>query len=132
MRAKVILQHQQEKPVGDIPYTAYFSKKSYIEENEEIIKKFVRAIYKGQKWVENHTNREVAEAIVDFFPDTELNLLEKVIARYRQVDVWKTDPILKEEDFERLQTVMQEAGELSIKAPYEKIVNNKYAEEIIK
>lgn len=54
------------------------------------------------------------------------------MARYREVDVWKTDPILKEEDFARLQTVMQEAGELQTKAPYEKIVNNKYAEEVTK
>lgn len=117
---------------GDIPYTAYFAKKSYIEENEDIIEKFIRAIYKGQQWTQSHTDREVAEAIVDFFPDTDLDLLEKVMARYREVDVWKTDPILKAEEFDRLQTVMQEAGELQTKAPYEKIVNNKYAEEVAK
>ena len=32
---------------GDIPYTAYFAKKSYIEKNEEIIQKFTEAIYEG-------------------------------------------------------------------------------------
>ena len=117
---------------GDIPYTAYFAKKSYISENEELIQKFVKAIYKGEQWVKTHTDREVAEAIVDFFPDTEVALLEKVVKRYREVDVWKDTPVLEEDDFERLQTVMQEAGELDTKAPYEKIVNNKYAEEAMK
>jgi len=34
---------------GEIPYTAYFTKKSYIEENSDIIQKFTNAIYKGQQ-----------------------------------------------------------------------------------
>ena len=31
------------------------------------------------------------------------------------IDAWKTDPILKEESFNLLQTVMKEAGELDKK-----------------
>lgn len=34
---------------GDIPYTAYFAKKSYIKDNEKIVKGFTKAIYEGQK-----------------------------------------------------------------------------------
>ena len=34
---------------GEIPYTAYFAKKSYIENNENLIKNFTEAIYKGQQ-----------------------------------------------------------------------------------
>ena len=48
---------------GEIPYTAYFAKKSYIEKNPDIIQKFTNAIYKGQKWVETHSTEEVADAI---------------------------------------------------------------------
>lgn len=117
---------------GDIPYTAYFAKKSYIEENSNTIEKFVNAIYKGQQWVKNHTNREIAEAIVDFFPDTDLDLLEKVVGKYRNIDAWKDTPYMEEDDFELLQTVMQEAGELETKAPYNQIVNNSYAEKVSK
>lgn len=117
---------------GNIPYTAYFAKKSYIEENSDTIQKFVRAITKAQEWVASHSNREIAEAIIEFFPDTDVEVLEKVVERYKQVDVWKENAVLKEEDFELLQTVMQEAGELETKAPYDKVVNNQYAEEAIK
>ncbi len=116
---------------GDVPYTAYFAKKSYIQEKSDIIQKFVEAIYKGQKWVENHTDREVAEAIIDFFPDSNLDLLEKVVARYRDIDAWKTDPIMKEEDFELLQTIITEAGELKQRVPYNEVVNNEYAKKVI-
>ena len=61
---------------GEIPYTAYFAKKSYIEENEEIIQGFTNAIYKGEQWVKTHSAKEIAEVVQDFFPDTELDFLE--------------------------------------------------------
>ncbi len=120
------------KESGEIPYTAYFAKKSYIENNEETIQNFTNAIYKGQKWVKEHTAKEIAEVIKDFFPDTDMQLLETAVQSYKDIDAWNDTPILKQESFEKLQDVMSLAGELTQKAPYEKIVNNKYAEEAIK
>lgn len=116
---------------GEIPYTAYFAKKSYIESNPEIIQGITNAIYKGEVWVKEHTAREIAEVIQDFFPDSDLDMLEKSIQSYKDIDAWNDTPVLKEEAFDRLQTVMQEAGELTEKAPYNIIVNNKFAEEAI-
>lgn len=97
---------------GEIPYTAYFAKKSYIEENQETIQKFTNAVYKGQVWVKEHTAQEIAEAIKDFFPDTDIELLANVLQRYIDIDAWNETPVLKEESFNLLQTVMEEAGEL--------------------
>ena len=114
---------------GEVPYTAYCAKKRYIENNEDIIQGFTNAIYKGEQWVKNHSAREVAEAIQDFFPDTTIESLETSVEKYKEIDAWKENPILKEEAFDKLQLIMTEAGELEQKAPYDKIVNNKYAEE---
>ena len=117
---------------GEIPYTAYFTKKSYIEENEQRIQDFTEAIYKGEQWVKEHTSKEIAECIQSFFPDTSVELLSTVIQNYKDIDAWKDNPILKEEDFNRLQEVMVMAGELKENAPYDKIINNKYANEVSK
>lgn len=117
---------------GEIPYTAYFAKKSYIEQNEQLIQDFTDAIYKGQQWTETHSAREIAELIQDFFPDTDLDMLESSIQRYKDIDAWNQTPVLTEESFNRLQDVMKEAGELDKRADYSKIVNNKYAEQAIK
>ena len=117
---------------GEIPYTAYFAKKSYIEANSDIIQKFTNAVYEGQKWVASHSAREIAESVIEFFPDTNLDMLEKSIQSYIDIDAWNDTPVMTEESFELLQTVMTEAGELSQKAPYDKVVNNKYAENAIK
>ncbi len=117
---------------GEIPYTAYFAKKSYIQNNEDTIQKFTNAIYKGQQWVKEHNSKEIAEVIQNFFPDTDIEMLATAIQSYQDIDAWNDTPILKEEAFNRLEEVMTMAGELKEKVPYETIVNNKYAEKAIK
>ncbi len=117
---------------GEIPYTAYFAKKSYIAKNEKLIQNFTDAIYKGQKWTEEHSAKEIAELIKDFFPSTDVQMLESSIQRYKDIDAWNKTPILTEEAFNKLQDVIEEAGELEKRADYKAVVNNKYAEEAIK
>ena len=116
---------------GEVPYTAYCAKKSYIEENSEIIEGFTRAIYRGEQFVEQHSANEIAEIIQYFFPDTTVDSLTKSVQTYKDIDAWKENPILKEEAFDKLQLIMTEAGELDKKAPYEMIVNNSFAEKVI-
>lgn len=116
---------------GEIPYTAYFAKKSYIEENTDVIQGFTNAIYKGEQWVKEHSAKEVAEAIISFFPDTSLDMITTSVQSYIDIDAWKTNPVLKEESFKLLQNVMKEAGELEKEADYSKVVNNSFAEKAI-
>lgn len=116
---------------GEIPYTAYFAKKSYIEENADIIQGFTNAIYKGEKWVKEHSAKEIAEAIISFFPDTSLDMITTSVQSYMDIDAWKSTPVLKEESFKLLQDVMKEAGELEKEADYSKVVNNSFAEKAI-
>ena len=118
------------KAAGEIPYTAYFAKKSYIEKNEDTIQKFTNAIYKGEQWVKEHTAEEIAKVISSFFPDTEEKLIATAVQSYKDIDAWNETPVLKEESFNKLQEVMTLAGELETKAPYDKIVNNKFSENV--
>ncbi len=119
------------KESGEIPYTAYFANKSYIEKNPEIIKKFVRAIYRGQQWIMKSSPKEIADVIAASFPDTDIKLLEKSAESYKSIDAWNDTPVMKQEAYEMLQTVMTEAGELKQKAPYDKVVNNMFANEVL-
>ena len=117
---------------GEVPYTAYCAKQSYIKNNSRVIEEFTKAIYKGEQWVKEHTAREVAEKIQEFFPDTTLESLENSVQKYKEIDAWKDTPVLKEAAFDKLQEIMTEAGELTVKAPYDKIVNNSFAEKVSK
>ena len=115
---------------GEIPYTAYFTKKSYIEKNSNIIQGFTNAIAKGEKWVKEQSSKEIAETIQSFFPSTDVEVLAAAIQSYKDIDAWNENPVLKEESFDRLQEVMLQAGELKEKAPYDKIVNNEFSQKV--
>jgi NitT/TauT family transport system substrate-binding protein len=117
---------------GEIPYTCYYAAKSYMEKNADVIEKFTRGIYKGQKWVAAHTPREVAEAIAPFFAETDIDLLETVCRRHMEIDAFAKNPVLGQEAFDRLQTVIEQAGELDKRADYKTLVNTSFAEKAIK
>ena len=87
---------------GEIPYTAYFANKSWLQANADTAQRFVNAIAKAQQWVMDHTDRQVAEAIIDQFPDTTLDELEAVTARHRQIDAWNRTPVMERHALERL------------------------------
>lgn len=117
------------KEGGYIPYTCYCATKSYIEKNPEIIQGFTNAIYKGMLWVQNHSTEEVAEAIKEHFPDADKEILITVINRYKEQDTWKPDPVLTEEGLNHLMEIMEMAGELEQRAPYDKIVTTEFAKK---
>ncbi len=116
---------------GDIPYTAYFAKKSYIEQNSDLIQRFTNAVYRGQQWVQTHSAAEIAAVVAQQFPDTTLDLLTKSVESYQSIDAWNTTPIMSQDGFNRLQSVMTEAGELTKSADFNSVVNNTFAENAV-
>lgn len=107
---------------GIVPYTSYSARNSYLEKNPEIIEKFTRAIQKGLDFVHNHSDEEVAKAILDFFPDTSLTDLTGVMERYRSIDAWPTTTTFSSESFYHLQDIMMAANELDSTVKYEDLI----------
>ncbi len=116
---------------GEIPFTCYSATKSYMDENADLIQRFTNALYKGQQWVQESSDEEVAKAMQPFFEDTSLEDLEIVAQKYKEIDAWATNPLLKEDSLNRLMDVMIEGGELDEKVPYDSIVTTTYAEKAI-
>ena len=116
---------------GEIPYTAYFANRSYVEANPETVQGFVNAMALAQQWVAEHTDRQVAEAICDQFPDTDLDVLERVCARHREIDAWNRTPVMEQQALERLETVMTQAGELTPDqwVNFDGLVDNRFAQK---
>lgn len=112
---------------GYVPYTAYSAKQSYIDENPEIIQGFVNALQKGMDYVQEHTPEEIAKIIEPQFPETDLELITTIVTRYYEQDTWKENLIFEESSFELLQDILESAGELTKRAPYEILVNTEFA-----
>ena len=114
---------------GVVPYTAYNARKSYIEENPEVIEGFTKGIQKGLDYVYSHTDLEVAEILLDYFPDTSLNDLTEIVKRYRNIDSWFETTYIEEENFNHIQTIMESAKELEKRAPFSELVDNTYSKK---
>ncbi|MCM3740178.1 ABC transporter substrate-binding protein [Oceanobacillus luteolus] len=116
---------------GKVPYTVFMTKESYLEDNQENVEKFTRAIYRAQKWVAENDASTIAEVIAPYFEDTDLDILTSSIERYKSQGSFAEDPFLDEEEWENLKTIMDEAGELPIDAPYDDLVDTNVAEEVM-
>lgn len=118
---------------GELPYTCFFSTKSYMNKNKAAIQKFTNAIYKGQLWVKNHSDKEVASAIKSFFPGTSESLLENSVKNYRKIGAFAETPTLSQKDLTRLMDIIQAYKSSLIKErpAFNTIVNNTFAKEAV-
>lgn len=114
---------------GEVPYTVYNAKKSYIENNKDVIKGFSRAIQKGIDYVKNHSSKDIAKVILNYFPDVSLSDLTLIVDRYKNIDSWYDTTLITEENFNHVQEIMESAGELTKKAPYDKLVDTRFSQK---
>ncbi|WP_221566483.1 ABC transporter substrate-binding protein [Alkalihalobacillus sp. TS-13] len=117
---------------GKLPYTTYMSKESYLNKNKDIVERFTKALYKAQQWVDSHSAKEIAAVIEPYFEDTPIDLIESSTERYKEQHSFATNPILDVEEWNNLQTIMDEAGELPKQVDHSTLVNTEIAESVAK
>lgn len=117
---------------GYVPYTAYSAKESYLEENPEVIQGFVNALQKGMDYVNSHTPEEIAEVIQPQFKENDLETITAIVRRYQEQNTWKEDLVFRQESFELLEDILDSAGELKERIPYEELVTVEYAKKAVK
>ena len=112
---------------GYVPYTAFSAKQSYIDENPDVIQGFTNALQKGMDYVQDHTPEEIAAVIEPQFPETDLETITTIVTRYYNQDTWKSNLIFEESSFDLLQDILESAGELEERVPYDDLVTAKFA-----
>lgn len=116
---------------GYVPYTAFSAKKSYLDQNPEVIQGFVNALQKGMDYVQSHSPEEIAKVIAPQFDETDLETITKIVTRYYEQDTQKADLVFEEDSFNLLQDILEDAGELAERAPYKDLVTKEFAEKAI-
>ena len=111
---------------GEVPYTAFYARKSYLEENEELLLGFTRAIAKGLEFVLNNDSKTTASVILPEFPDSALNDIITIIDNYKEYDSWLTTPYISEESFNNLQDMLIDNNLIEDYVPYSDLVHNLY------
>lgn len=115
---------------GYVPYTAFCARKSYMDQNPEIIESFTKALQKGMEFVNSHSPEELARVIKPQFEEMDEMALATIIKRYLAQDTWKTDLVFTKEAFDLLQDILMDAGVVDSAVPYEDLVNTGFAEKV--
>lgn len=116
---------------GKVPYTTFMSKSSYIDKESDTVQKFTNAIQKAQTWVQNNNADDIAKLILPYFEDTDVELIEMVVDRYKGQDSYATDTILDEDEWNNLKAIMNEAGELPSDVEHATLVNTDFAQKAL-
>ncbi len=114
---------------GYVPYTAFSARSSYIQKNPQIIQAFTNALQKGMDYVCSHTPEEITAVIQPQFKETASETILSAVRRYQEQDTWKEDLLLEEDAFLLLQNILEEAGELSERVPYDALVTTEFAQK---
>lgn len=109
---------------GEVPYTAFNARKSFINNNEDVIRKFTKALNKGIKYTLENNENEIAKVILKQFPDSSLNDLSVIIKRYKDYDCFLDSTYISEKSFENLEDIMIDNDLLKSYVPYSDLIKN--------
>ena len=111
---------------GNVPYTTFYAKEDFINNNKTVIQKFNNALNKGLQYVQNNSSKEIAKTIQKQFPDTNINDLTNIIERYKSIDTWYNTTKLNIDDFNRLQDIMINGKTINKKLDPNILVTNEF------
>ena len=115
---------------GEIPYTCYIARENYMNANKETIEGFLRAVMKGIKYVNETDSAQAAELLTAYFDGTGAASIAVSLDSYKSIDAWQTDMTMTEDAFNRLQDVIDNAGELEKRVDFSALVNTEYSAKI--
>lgn len=117
---------------GQLPYTVFMTKQSFINKNEDTVQKFTNAIHKAQRWVQENSPEETAKTIAPYFKDTDEDILISSVKRYLEQGSYADSPVLNESAWNNLLDVMDSAGELKSRVELNQVANNSFGEKAVK
>ncbi len=115
---------------GEVPYTCFMAKQSYINKNSGKIEGLLRGITKAVKYINETDGKTVAEKLAPYFDGTSLSSIETSVESYKAIDAWVTDMAMKESAFTRLQDIIESAGELSKRVNFSDLVLTETAHKV--
>ena len=112
---------------GEVPYTCFMAKSSWLKKNTTTAEGFLYAVTKAVKYIHENDATDVAPSLTKYFEGVSETALCASVQRYKNIDAWRTELSMTEESFNRLQDIIDNAGELEKRITMNKIINNDYA-----
>ncbi len=116
---------------SEVPFTTFMANESYIAKNRDRLKGFLRAVMKGYEFIISADIEEVIDSLIGSFDAFTRDDIRASILSYKRIDAWMNTPVMQEADYNRLIDVITQAGTLDKSVPFESIVDNSLALEVM-
>ena len=117
---------------GEIPYTCFMAMPKYIKNNPEKITGFLRAITRAYTYLMTEDSETVAKKLQPSFDTSSIASLKYAVDSYKKIDAWMSTPAMTESSFNKLLSVLRNAGELSGDVDFDEVVDNSFALKLMK
>ena len=109
---------------GEVPYTTFYARKSYIQDNYSTIEKFNTALNKAIEYTLYNDSKKVAKDIIEQFPDTSIDDLASMIDRYKEYDCWLDNTLVNKKLFTNLEDFLIDFDLIDDYVPFNDLVKN--------
>ncbi len=123
-----VLVASMGEATGPVPFSSYMTTPAFLDEERPVLERFVRALYRAQRWMAGVTAREVASLIAPAFPDIEPGIRERAVDRYLRQGTWARDPLIRRPGYEYLQRILLDGGFIRRSHAYEHLIDTTVAE----
>jgi NitT/TauT family transport system substrate-binding protein len=116
---------------GLTAYTTLVTRHPLLQSRRDELLGMTRAIARTLRWIAATPGGDIARALADFFPDVAPGTFAAAMDRYRSLELFAVDPVLRREGFDRLQAAMRSGGALDRVIPFERCVDNSLAQQAL-
>lgn len=120
------------KDSGEVPYTCFMAKQSFINKNPEKIEAVIRSVTKAVKYVNSTDSETAAELLTPYFDGTSKASIKTSLDSYKAIDAWVTNMAMEESALNKLQDIIELAGELDSRVKFKDLVITETADKIYK
>ncbi len=115
---------------GEVPYTCYIAKDSWLEKNEDAALGFLRAVTKAIRYINEHSSKDVAPYLAEHFAGTSVDSIAVSLDSYKAIDAWVSNMAMTKDALDRLQDIIENAGELPRRVGFDDLVSTEYAQQV--
>ena len=116
---------------GLTAYTTLVTRRGVLEGRAEELACMIRGMDATLKWFAVTPSLEIVDVVQSFFPDVPRDLFAACIDRYRALELWGRDPVVRREGYDRLHAAMRSSGILSRDIAFEDVIDTKLASAAI-
>jgi NitT/TauT family transport system substrate-binding protein len=114
---------------GLTAYTTLVTRRETLAARADELARMIRAMHRTLGWFAATPAPEIAGLLQPYFPDVPAGLFAQCIERYRALNLWNSDPVIRREGYDRLHAAMRAAGVLTRDIAFEACVDTKLARD---